>query len=68
MAGLEHPSGELSQNGARFATTHWSLVLAAGGTDSHESRAALGRLLESYWYPLCAFVRRKGMGPMRRAT
>ena len=45
---------------ARFATTRWSLVLAVGGTDTKESRSALGRLLETYWYPLFAFARRKG--------
>ena len=45
---------------ARFATTHWSHVLAAGGTNSHAGRPALCRLLETYWYPLYAFIRRKG--------
>jgi RNA polymerase sigma factor (sigma-70 family) len=44
----------------QFATTHWSLVLAAGGTDSLEARPAMERLLETYWYPLYAFVRGKG--------
>lgn len=43
-----------------FATTHWSLVLAAGGTDSLQVRPALRHLLSQYWYPLYAFVRRKG--------
>ena len=45
---------------ARFATTRWSLVIAAGGTDSQEVRPAMGHLIERYWYPLYAFVRRKG--------
>ena len=42
----------------RFATTQWSIVLAAGGTggDSHK---ALSRLCEAYWYPLYAYVRRR---------
>jgi RNA polymerase sigma-70 factor (ECF subfamily) len=45
-----------------FATTHWSLVLAAkGGTTS--AHTALSRLCETYWYPLYAFVRRQGHGP-----
>jgi RNA polymerase sigma-70 factor (ECF subfamily) len=48
---------------ARFETTHWSLVLAAGATDSHVVRPAMARLLETYWYPLYAFVRRKGHDP-----
>lgn len=45
---------------ARFATTHWSLVVAAGADTSPDSRAALATLCEAYWYPLYAFVRRRG--------
>lgn len=47
----------------RFATTRWSLVVAAGGDDSEESRVALETLCETYWYPLYAFVRRQGRDP-----
>jgi RNA polymerase sigma factor (sigma-70 family) len=43
-----------------FATTSWSLVLRAAATDSEESRAALAGLCDAYWYPLYAFVRRRG--------
>jgi len=46
---------------ASFATTHWSVVLAAGG-DSPESTAALERLCRAYWYPLYVYVRRSGYG------
>jgi RNA polymerase sigma-70 factor (ECF subfamily) len=42
-----------------FTTTHWSMVLTAGGNDAH-ARAALEQLCEVYWYPLYAFVRRLG--------
>lgn len=54
-------SGE--QTGAHgFRTTHWSLVLDAGaGTPS--SAAALESLCRRYWYPLYAFIRRRGHGP-----
>jgi RNA polymerase sigma factor (sigma-70 family) len=45
---------------ARFATTHWSVVLAAGGSTSPQAAAALEQLCRSYWYPLYAFVRRRG--------
>jgi DNA-directed RNA polymerase specialized sigma24 family protein len=44
----------------RFATTHWSMVLAAGGPRTRESAAALETLCQIYWYPLYAFVRRFG--------
>ena len=43
-----------------FATTRWSVVLAAGGSDTGTARDALARLCESYWYPLYAFLRRGG--------
>lgn len=55
-------SGQI-EPASRFATTHWSLVLTAGGTDANIARPALSRLLETYWYPLYAFVRRKGRPP-----
>ena len=43
-----------------FATTHWSLVVAAGGPKTRESSAALEALCRIYWYPLYAYVRRFG--------
>ena len=44
---------------ARFATTRWSLVLhAAAGAD--QSKQALGDLIQTSWYPLYAFCRRRG--------
>ena len=43
-----------------FATTHWSVVLAASDLDSPQADAALGQLCRTYWYPLYAFVRRSG--------
>jgi RNA polymerase sigma factor (sigma-70 family) len=46
-----------------FATTQWSQVLAAGGGDEPLSREALAELCRTYWYPLYAFVRRKGHAP-----
>jgi RNA polymerase sigma factor (sigma-70 family) len=47
----------------RFRTTHWSLVLAAGRRSSPDARHALGRLCQVYWYPLYAYIRRKGHSP-----
>jgi RNA polymerase sigma-70 factor (ECF subfamily) len=46
-----------------FLTTHWSVVLAAGGSNSTRARTALEKLCRIYWYPLYAFVRRMGHGP-----
>jgi RNA polymerase sigma-70 factor (ECF subfamily) len=46
--------------GKAFATTHWSLVLAAADTQSPQAKKALETLCRAYWYPLYAYVRRKG--------
>jgi RNA polymerase sigma-70 factor (ECF subfamily) len=43
-----------------FATTHWTLVLAARHRDAPEAQAALTALCQSYWFPLYAFIRRHG--------
>jgi RNA polymerase sigma-70 factor (ECF subfamily) len=54
---------EPAYSGSRqFATTRWSLVLAAGQRSSPQSSAALATLCENYWYPLYAYVRRRGHG------
>ena len=45
---------------AQFTTTHWSVVSAAGDRESSESATALEILCSRYWYPLYAYVRRKG--------
>jgi RNA polymerase sigma-70 factor (ECF subfamily) len=46
--------------GKSFATTHWSLVLAAGRGSRPEAAASLATLCETYWYPLYYYVRRCG--------
>jgi RNA polymerase sigma factor (sigma-70 family) len=49
---------------AKFPGTRWSLVAAAADADrAGNSRAALSTLCEMYWYPLYAFVRRRGFEP-----
>ena len=46
-----------------FATTHWSMILAAGEDSSPKAREALEGLCRSYWFPLYAHVRVKGFSP-----
>jgi DNA-directed RNA polymerase specialized sigma24 family protein len=43
-----------------FVTTHWSVVLTAGRNDTTRARNALGKLCQTYWYPLYTYVRRRG--------
>ena len=49
-----------STPGDIFATTHWTVVLAAGRQRSPEAARALEELCRTYWFPLYAYVRRRG--------
>jgi RNA polymerase sigma factor (sigma-70 family) len=49
-----------SAAGDVFATTHWTVVLAAGRRSTPQSDAALEQLCKTYWFPLYAYVRRRG--------
>jgi RNA polymerase sigma factor (sigma-70 family) len=48
---------------AWFATTRWTLVLSAGDPTSPHAATALELLCRAYWYPLYAYVRRRGHSP-----
>jgi len=48
---------------AIFATTHWSVVLAAGQSTEAQASEALEQLCRTYWCPLYAYVRRRGHSP-----
>lgn len=54
-------------NGARFPTTRWSMVVAAGIGEDPAGRAALESLCAGSWEPLYAFARRGGAGPEEAA-
>src|SRR3981081_3589267 len=47
---------------ARFRTTQWTLIVAAGAPMGDDTRGALEELSRRYWYPLYSFVRRRGYG------
>lgn len=46
-----------------FVTTQWSVVLAAGRSDTTQAHVALEKLCVTYWKPIYAFVRRQGHSP-----
>jgi RNA polymerase sigma-70 factor (ECF subfamily) len=48
---------------AKFATTRWSQVLAAGEQTGTEFQKALTSLCEVHWYPLYAYLRSQGPDP-----
>ena len=50
----------ISTGRPRFATTHWSVISAAGKSSSPQQRQALETLCQSYWFPLFAYLRRRG--------
>src|SRR5262249_219834 len=57
---LTSSSAFLNAGSAHFATTHWSVVLAAKNRDSSQATLALEQLCRIYWRPLYAFIRREG--------
>ena len=48
---------------AEFRPTRWSVVLLSAQSKAPGSQAALAALCRLYWYPLYAFVRRRGYSP-----
>ena len=53
-------SAPSSAPGDIFATTHWTVVLTAGQRHTPQSDHALEELCRTYWFPLYAYVRRRG--------
>lgn len=53
------------QDDRDFATTQWSLVVAANQDAASQTHAqkALEELCRAYWYPLYVFVRNRGYSP-----
>ncbi|MCS7466623.1 sigma-70 family RNA polymerase sigma factor [Stieleria sp. ICT_E10.1] len=49
-------------NQPSFETTRWSVVVSAGQEDSKLARDAMEQLCRRYWFPLFAFIRRRGYG------
>jgi len=56
-------SGDTSRASPAFATTRWTLVLAAGDDASTDGHEALEQLCRAYWFPLYAYIRRRGHDP-----
>ncbi len=61
MTSTRQPSSEGPDSSrAPFATTRWTVVLAAGGPSTAGARLALEELCRAYWRPIYAYVRRLG--------
>src|SRR4051812_16414044 len=48
---------------AQFPATLWSVVLRASKDSSTASHEALSALCRAYWFPLYAYLRRRGKSP-----
>src|SRR5436190_6508851 len=57
------PETHPSHRSPIFATTRWSVVIAAQQEPTDLADEALETLCRTYWYPLYAFVRRQGHAP-----
>ena len=54
-------AAERVRTAATFNTTHWTIVLACRDQDdSRAAEQALANLYQTYWYPLYAYIRRRG--------
>lgn len=61
MRETEGHQGEFEvRTAAQFATTHWSVVAAAGDASSPQATEALETLCRTYWPPIYAYLRRLG--------
>jgi len=59
------PTVHTAAGGSQFPTTRWTLVVAASVPHRKEARSALVSLCENYWYPLYAYLHRRGYPPDR---
>jgi RNA polymerase sigma-70 factor (ECF subfamily) len=60
MTATENGSSAAAGPQPVFATTNWSVVLTAAQGESTGAHEALSQICRSYWYPLYAYVRRRG--------
>lgn len=44
----------------QFPSTRWSRIAAAGDPQASQNQQALAELCTAYWYPLYAYIRRRG--------
>ena len=56
----ENDHNPAERSGKEFATTHWSMVVAAGDSQCPDSLEALSRLCRIYWLPVYSYIRRRG--------
>jgi RNA polymerase sigma-70 factor (ECF subfamily) len=63
MASVPEKPATVAGRAAEFPQTLWSIVLLAGQGESQKSHDALATLCRAYWFPLYAYLRRRGKSP-----
>lgn len=63
MGSSENKHGAKAAAGCQFRTTRWTLVCKARNLETPSAAEALSQLCGEYWYPLYAFIRRRGYSP-----
>ena len=63
MRSSENKQGLGAAAGWQFRSTRWTLVCKARNLETPSAVEALSQLCREYWYPLYAFVRRRGYSP-----
>ena len=59
---------DAKDRGGLYATTQWSLVVAAGDSRHPDAHEALAALCQAYWYPVYAQMRYRGRDSETRMT
>jgi RNA polymerase sigma-70 factor (ECF subfamily) len=57
---MNHETIHTLAGSPEFPTTRWTLVVAAADPQRQEAHSALASLCDAYWYPLYAYIRRRG--------
>jgi len=60
---LKPDESSIGKAAHRFHTTRWTVVLLSAQSQAPGFQAALGELCRIYWYPLYAYIRRRGRTP-----
>ncbi len=60
---MDESPGQESIDPGQFPPTRWSLVMGARVGGEEERTRAVSELCKMYWYPLYAYVRRRGLSP-----
>jgi RNA polymerase sigma-70 factor (ECF subfamily) len=60
---MADPNSTAGLRNASFPTTRWTVLQVVQNGTSAEAAQAMESLCERYWYPIYAFLRRKGYAP-----